>query len=99
MTYRILAYLIGLALGYWVLTLAAKEKGGNQKLGKVIGWVIIVVSLVGPLCLAGSCFYCSSHPYSCPLSMGCPMDGQGHMMGGWNGPDHKPDASAADKSK
>ncbi len=78
-THRIVAYLIGLAVGYWVLTLAEKEKSTNKTIGKVIGWIIIVVSFIGPLCLAGSAIYCHSHGDTCSYSTACPWNG--HMMG------------------
>lgn len=78
-THRILAYLIGLALGYWVLTHAAKQKGFEKLVGKIIAWIIIVISLCGPLCIAGSALVCKGHGGGCCFSS-CPMDG--HMMGG-----------------
>ena len=98
LTHRILAYLVGLALGYWVLTLAGKEKGKNQTIGKVVGWIILVVSLMGGLCLGGSALYCGTHRDSCPYGMGCPMEKggwmHGHDMGGRMGMD---DSAPADK--
>jgi hypothetical protein len=72
--------LISMAVGYWVLTLAAKEKSLNQKVGKVVGWVIIAVSLLGPLCVAGAAICCHRNMGACTY-MSCPMDGHG-MMGG-----------------
>ena len=87
MTSRIVAYLFGLALGYWVLTLAEKEKNFNKKLGKTIGWVIIVVSILGPLCLAGSRVFCHAYSGSCAGAWACPyenhpmMEGQGAAPG------------------
>lgn len=78
-THRILAYLIGLALGYWVLTHAEKEKKMLKTIGRIIGWIIIVVSFIGPLCLAGSAIYCRTHGDSCAYSTECPWNG--HMMG------------------
>ena len=77
-SHRIVAYLIGLAVGYWVLTLADKEKDFTKTVGKVIGWVIIVVSFFGPLCLAGSALICHSHSGSCNYSAQCPWNGGGH---------------------
>lgn len=78
-TYRILAYLIGLALGYWVLAHAEKEKAALKTIGRVIGWIIIVVSFIGPLCLAGSALVCHNHGMDCSYSSSCPWGG--HMMG------------------
>lgn len=79
-THRILAYLIGLALGYWVLTHAEREKGTLKRIGKVIGWIILVVSLIGPLCLAGSSIFCRTHGDECTYSTSCPWNGE--RMGG-----------------
>lgn len=42
--------LISAAVGYFVLERAAKHKGGLQRVGQVLGWVIIVVSLAGVAC-------------------------------------------------
>jgi hypothetical protein len=77
-TCKIAAYLFCMALGYWVLTLAEKEKGNNKKIGKVIGWVILVVSLAGPLCLAASALYCRPGS-ACYSSSSCPWSGHGTM--------------------
>ena len=44
------ALLVTSAVGYWVLTLAAKEKEGTKKLGHLVGLIIIVVSLLGVAC-------------------------------------------------
>ncbi|HUO58305.1 MAG TPA: hypothetical protein VMV05_09020 [bacterium] len=93
-THRIVAYLISLAVGYWVLTLADKEKNNTKKIGQVIGWIIIVVSLIGPLCLAGSALRCHSNPAECYSSANCPWGDRHSMMGGpgmmkgWECPGH-----------
>ncbi|HJT24450.1 MAG TPA: hypothetical protein VJ873_07720 [bacterium] len=79
-THRILAYLIGLALGYWVLTHAEKEKAKLKAIGRVIGWIIIVVSFIGPLCLVGGSIYCHTHGDTCTYSAECPWNGG--KMGG-----------------
>ncbi len=79
-THRIVAYLLSLAVGYWVLTLAEKEKNNTKKIGKVIGWIIIVASLIGPLCLAGSAMRCASHSEACAYSSNCPWTGHHSMM-------------------
>lgn len=91
MGHHIVAYLIALAVGYWVLTLAVKEKGTNQKIGKVIGWFIIVVALGGMVCSTAcrlcshmrgdSCSYSSSCPWMGHGMANCPDMGKG-MMGG-----------------
>lgn len=77
-THRIVAYLISLAVGYWVFTLAEKEKGFAKTLGKVVAWTILVVSLLGPLCLAGQAIVCHSGNASCSYAGNCPI-------GGWGG--------------
>lgn len=77
LTCKIVAYLFSLAVGYWVLTLAAKEKGTLQKIGKALGWVIIVVSLCGPLCLAWCGMKCGPKGGHCGSGYGCKMDGDG----------------------
>jgi hypothetical protein len=81
MTHHIAAYLLTLAVGYWVLTLAEKEKGLNKKIGKFVGWAILIVSLVGPLCLAASCLVCHSRGDACSTSSSCPWSGHGMMNG------------------
>jgi hypothetical protein len=55
MVYGLVGYLLALAVGYWVMTLAVKEKGRNQLVGKVIGWIIILVAAGGLLCKATLC--------------------------------------------
>jgi hypothetical protein len=84
-THKIVAYLFTLALGYWVLTLADKQVGLTQKIGKVIGWIILIVSLCGPLCMLGSCLsgHCGSMDHCCSMSSmpGCQME-QGGMKDG-----------------
>ncbi len=36
--------------GYWVLERADTHKGDLKRIGQVLGWVIIIVSLVGMVC-------------------------------------------------
>ncbi len=50
MVHSIGILMISAAAGYWVLTLAAKEKGRVKMLGKVLGLVIILVSVLGSAC-------------------------------------------------
>jgi hypothetical protein len=79
--HHVVGYLVSLAVGYWVFTLAEKEKGFSKTLGKIVAWTILVVSLLGPLCIAGKAVFCYSHLGSCPTSASCPW---GNMpMGGW----------------
>jgi hypothetical protein len=99
LTHRIVAYLIGLAVGYWVLTLAGKEKNLNKTVGQVIGWIIIVVSFVGPLCLAGSAIFCRTHSDTCSYSSGCPWNGGGMMKNHCPMMDDKTTDETKEKSK
>ena len=80
-TCKIVAYLFTLALGYWILTLAEKEKNLNKRIGKWIGWIIMVVSICGCLCSAACHMCCHSKPGCCSSMWGCPMQ-QGGMTGG-----------------
>jgi hypothetical protein len=81
LTHRIVAYLLTLALGYWVLTHAEKQAGLTQKIGKVIGWIILIISLSGPLCILGSSLAGHCGTGHCCWMPGCCMD-QGSMKGG-----------------
>lgn len=50
-----IGYGIGLLLativaGYWVLERAETHKGDLRRVGKVLGWLIIVASLIGIAC-------------------------------------------------
>jgi len=74
LTHKILSYLVGLAVGYWVLTLADKQTGFTKTLGKVLAGIILVVSLVGPLCLGGQAVFCHMNS-SCQYSASCPWNG------------------------
>jgi hypothetical protein len=78
-TCKIVAYLFSLAVGYWVLTLADKEKNLNKKIGKWIGWIVIVVSICGMLCSASFCMKCCSKSGCGPSTWGCPMGATGKM--------------------
>ena len=79
-THQVVAYLVALAVGYWVLTLAGKEKGKNQLTGQVIGWAIIIVAAGGLLCSAVCRVYCHLKPDTCSYSASCPWNGGGHGM-------------------
>jgi hypothetical protein len=79
MTCKIVAYLFSLAVGYWVLTLADKEKNLNKKIGKWIGWIIIVVSICGMLCSAACCMSCRGKAGCNMTQWGCPMGATGKM--------------------
>jgi hypothetical protein len=71
---KIAFLLVALALGYWVLTLAENQSPGLRTVGRVSGWVIMVVAVGGLLCSA----VCGlGRMKSCPRGevskMGCPM--------------------------
>ena len=80
--------LISAAAGYWVLTLAAKEKNRLKKLGQLVGLVIIVVSLAGAACKiycqigCGSKSYCPPGAMSSPEGKACPFTGKDMAAGG-----------------
>src|ERR1039458_7295366 len=76
----IVAFLISLAVGYWLLTLAEKENGLTKTLGRVIAGIIIVVSLLAPICLAARALCRHSHGAACGYSMRHHWNG-----GGWQG--------------
>lgn len=65
--------LISMAVGYAVLVFAKREARPLDWIGKVIGWIIIVVSLAGLICIAASaaCRYCPFYR-SCDAAMACP---------------------------
>lgn len=42
--------LLGAVAGYWVLERAETHKGDLRRVGKVLGWLIIVTSLIGLAC-------------------------------------------------
>lgn len=55
--------LISLAVGYGVLVLAKREARPLNRIGKVVGWLVMAVALVGLICIASSRLYrmCPSH--------------------------------------
>jgi hypothetical protein len=71
-THKIVAYLISLAVGYWVLTLADKQKNLTKTVGQVIAWAIISLSILGPLCIGYCRIKCQ------PTSASCPWMGHSH---------------------
>ena len=84
MTHPIVAYLISLAVGYWVLTLADKQNGLTKTLGHVFAWIIIVVSLLGPVCVAATAWCRHSHG-GWGYSDRCSWSGGGWNRGGMDG--------------
>ncbi|HTA77123.1 MAG TPA: hypothetical protein VK791_08195 [bacterium] len=65
MGHSVVAYLVSLAVGYWVLTLADKQEANTKTLGKVFAWIIIVVSLLGPVCKVAGALCCHENTASC----------------------------------
>jgi len=66
--------LLGAVAGYWVLERAETHKGDLRRVGKALGWLIIVTSLIGLACrvyavATGKGGYCPVHKgWSCPYS-------------------------------
>ncbi len=60
--------LISLAVGYYLLIIAGKEKKQVKLLGQVIGWVIIAASSLGIWCYVQQCFQAGQGGAACPLS-------------------------------
>lgn len=50
------ALLVAAVAGYWVLERAEKQKGGLRRIGRIIGWVVILTSLIGVTCRVWGCF-------------------------------------------
>lgn len=77
-----MAYGTGLLLlsavaGYWVLERSAGHKGQLKSVGQVIGWVVIVTSLVGMACKV---FALTTGKAFCPIGgkggYFCPLTGK-----------------------
>src|SRR5581483_845028 len=77
MAHGIVAFLISLAVGYWLFTLADKQSGFTKTLGQVLAWIIIVISLLGPVCIVTRAI-CS---HVCGERGGYAMGN--HWGGGW----------------
>ena len=67
--------LLSAVAGYWVLERSAAHKGQLKSVGQLIGWVVIVTSLVGLTCrvwaLATGKAFCvggDKGSYFCPFS-------------------------------
>ncbi len=68
--------LIASAVGYWVMTLAQRQKGNTKTVGKWLGVMIIIVGLAGSACTiacvvsgkAGACPPMGKAYGSCPLT-------------------------------
>lgn len=68
--------LLAAVAGYWVMERAERHKSGLKTVGKVLGAVIIVVSLLGVACAA----WCGGK--SCGHGKGMMMKGMCPLMGG-----------------
>jgi hypothetical protein len=80
MAHSIVAFLISLAVGYWLLTLAEKQGGHTKTLGRVFAWIIIVGSLLGPVCIAAAAICRHCHGGRDGYSDRCSWN-----QGGWQG--------------
>lgn len=60
--------LLGAVAGYWVLERADSHKGQLKKAGQVVGWVVIVTSLLGVACRV----YAVATGQACP-AVYCPF--------------------------
>jgi hypothetical protein len=56
--------LIAMAAGYWVLTLAVNTNNPLKLIGRIVGWLILIVSLAGLIC-AAVCGLCKGR--MCPV--------------------------------
>ena len=73
LAHGISATLIASAVGYWVLTIAGKEKGRVQKLGQFLGVFILLVSLASAACKIACAVQACQAGYSsgkaCPFGL------------------------------
>ena len=60
--------LLGAVAGYWALERAESHKGNLRQVGKVVGWVVIVSSLLGVACRV----YAVASGQACPSAY-CPF--------------------------
>ena len=79
-SHGVAALFFSTAAGYWVLTLAAKEKEGTKKIGHLVGLIIIVVSLLGAACGIYRQVSACSGKYGMMGGKACPFTGR-PMMG------------------
>lgn len=76
MTFGAAGLLLAAVAGYWVLERAETHKGNLRRSGRVLGWVIILTSLIGVVCRV----WCLTHGPSpmmgksawCPFSAPTP---------------------------
>ena len=74
------ALLLVLGFGYWILTLANKQDRPLDVIGRVVGGLVVLVSLVGLVCIAvcGVRYGCKSKAAACPVGAKAPAC---HPMG------------------
>lgn len=68
--YGVGVLLLSAVAGYWVLERAESHKGSLRKVGRFLGWLIIVSSLIGAVCRVW-CLACPSGAMGkgwCPFS-------------------------------
>ena len=73
MAYGTGVLLLSVVAGYWVLERAETHKGDLRRVGKFLGWVIIVSSLAGFACnvwslASGKAYSCQRGGASCPFA-------------------------------
>ena len=68
--------LITSAVGYWVLTQSQKEKNNVKKIGQLLGFAIILISVLGAACkIYGAVQACKAG--NCPMGISsCPFTGK-----------------------
>lgn len=94
---KVAGLLIAIALGYWVLTLAENQLNFLKIVGRIAGWLVMLVAFIGLLCNAGVGL---CRMKSCPkegMAMGaghpgCPMQ-MGKMMPSDSDSDDNPAAA------
>ena len=66
MAYGTAELLLTAVAGYWVLERSATHAKGNLKrIGQVVGWFVIVTSIIGVACKVYGLLTCK---WSCPMS-------------------------------
>ena len=78
MVHGVAPLLISAAAGYWVVTQAAGQKARVKKLGQILGWAIVLVSVAGASCklyymatgqpFGGKGIYCPWGGKACPFA-------------------------------
>ena len=68
MVHGLAALLLSSVAGYWVLERAESHKGGLRKVGRLLGFAVILLSLGGLVCMYwGACAYKGGKGGMCPL--------------------------------